>query len=398
MASDNVATHCVYHLRHAEALIKEEGAGTHEFSVKQSWRAALNHFQDANEAGQDYLIIFDHADVFDGVGWVAKVEAIDVVPDEGGQSTTTVKFSGLKPLPKKFDISELKRASDGLSVSPGYRRGYLPCYTPEKVSKAWKIADAPTLGSLGLKSINAELLAVECIYDSAEEKASVKEIYAFIASVLGLEEMPKNTWGHINTAVSKSHEGTGYINTSEGVVNAGWTLSEKGKDIARAIKAEKARTPKGDSELRWNKEIHAAVLLTEESSDLKATEREALVMSRIGQGKYRNDLIKHWNGKCCVTGTESPDLLRASHIVPWAEASNKQRLDPENGLLLNPSYDAAFDKGLITFSENGDIILSKLLPAVEAQKAGISDKASIKGLSGKNREYLKYHQERVFKR
>jgi len=85
-----------------------------------------------------------------------------------------------------------------------------------------------------------------------------------------------------------------------------------------------------------------------------------LVQARIGQGKYRSDLIDKWGG-CAVTGCENLNFLVASHILPWATANNEERLDPNNGLLLSAVLDKAFDRFLMTFKNDGTPIFSKAL-------------------------------------
>lgn len=77
------------------------------------------------------------------------------------------------------------------------------------------------------------------------------------------------------------------------------------------------------------------------------TERTGLVTSRVGQGQYRQDLIRKWGGKCAVTGFDKLELLIASHIVPWKDSTNIERLDVENGILLSPNLDALFDQHLM---------------------------------------------------
>ncbi|MGO7165362.1 HNH endonuclease, partial [Rhizobium johnstonii] len=64
-------------------------------------------------------------------------------------------------------------------------------------------------------------------------------------------------------------------------------------------------------------------------------------------------MLAQWHGRCAVTSCNLPAVLRASHIVPWREASNAERLDPENGLPLVATLDALFDVGLISFDDQG---------------------------------------------
>lgn len=86
----------------------------------------------------------------------------------------------------------------------------------------------------------------------------------------------------------------------------------------------------------------------------KSTEAERLVVQRIGQNIFRDSLMDYWQGRCPLTGITDPPLLRASHIVPWSECSDDaQRLDVHNGLLLSALWDAAFDRALVTFDDEG---------------------------------------------
>lgn len=93
----------------------------------------------------------------------------------------------------------------------------------------------------------------------------------------------------------------------------------------------------------------------------KATEAERLEIQRIGQGIFRKALLQYWGGRCPLTGITHPALLRASHIIPWAECDDAKRLDVHNGLLLSSLWDAAFDQGLVGFLDSGDPVLSAQL-------------------------------------
>jgi hypothetical protein len=94
----------------------------------------------------------------------------------------------------------------------------------------------------------------------------------------------------------------------------------------------------------------------------RATEAERLVIVRVGQGVFRAGLLEYWQGRCAVTGLEVPELLRASHIKPWAKCdTDAERLDVFNGLLLAPQFDALFDAGFITVSDGGDVMVASWL-------------------------------------
>lgn len=122
------------------------------------------------------------------------------------------------------------------------------------------------------------------------------------------------------------------------------------------------------------------------------TERKGLVTSRVGQGAYRKRIIHRWEYKCAVTGFDKLDILIASHIVPWAESNNNERLDVDNGILLSPTYDALFDRHMISFENNGKIILSDAINYEAYKKLGVSGYESIKNLSQYNVKYLERHR------
>lgn len=121
------------------------------------------------------------------------------------------------------------------------------------------------------------------------------------------------------------------------------------------------------------------------------TERKGLVTSRVGQGWYRHAILDRWDYKCAVTGSEMKNILIASHIVPWRDCDDKERLDVDNGILLSPVYDALFDKHLITFSKEGKIVLSDKIDRNQFKLLGITGEEKIDGLSKGNKKYLKRH-------
>ena len=97
-------------------------------------------------------------------------------------------------------------------------------------------------------------------------------------------------------------------------------------------------------------------------SDKKLTETEKtiLVNTRMGQGQFRSKLVDMWGG-CAVTGYRNTQLLVASHIKPWRNSNNEERLDKFNGLLLVANLDKAFDLGFISFDDGGKVMISKYL-------------------------------------
>ncbi len=129
------------------------------------------------------------------------------------------------------------------------------------------------------------------------------------------------------------------------------------------------------------------------SDNLNDTEKKQLIKARIGQGKFRKELISKWQ-KCSVTGYTDVSFLVASHIKPWSASNNTERLDPFNGLLLVANIDRAFDKGFITFDLNGKIVISEQLK--DPEKLGIYDSMSVL-LDDKHMSYMDFHRKEVFR-
>ena len=129
--------------------------------------------------------------------------------------------------------------------------------------------------------------------------------------------------------------------------------------------------------------------------DVPETDRMSLIKTRINQGLFREKLLQRY-GKCCLCGVSCSDLLTASHIKPWSESDNNERLDTDNGFLLCPNHDRLFDRGFITFDDDGRIMICKELE--ETNRIFLNVRYDMKiNLTKGNRDYLKYHREKVYR-
>ena len=127
------------------------------------------------------------------------------------------------------------------------------------------------------------------------------------------------------------------------------------------------------------------------------TERSGLVTSRVGQGYYRQEILKKWNNKCGVTGISIKEILISSHIVPWSKSNEDERLDPENGILLSPNIDSLFDRHLISFKDSGKIIISNKLSSSEIDKLGVNSQMKLSHVSNGMKKYLSRHRKELKK-
>ncbi len=135
---------------------------------------------------------------------------------------------------------------------------------------------------------------------------------------------------------------------------------------------------------------------------IEATEAQATIKIRIGQKFFRQIILSSYGNRCCITGNPIPELLIASHIIPWREQSD-HRLNPHNGLCLARTHDAAFDQGLITFDENNKLILSRYLQDFLPEETLESNFVAYAGRQLRLPEkfypepdFLRFHREEVF--
>ncbi|SET24296.1 HNH endonuclease [Thorsellia anophelis] len=134
-----------------------------------------------------------------------------------------------------------------------------------------------------------------------------------------------------------------------------------------------------------------------ENSKLSITEKESLIKARIGQGSFRANLLKKWGGKCCLTGIAFETVLRASHIKPWRDSDNYEKLDVDNGLLLTANADSLFDTGYISFGTNGELLKSKLLTNEQLFLLLGATNFHI-DLNNKQKDYMNYHRTVIYKK
>ena len=130
----------------------------------------------------------------------------------------------------------------------------------------------------------------------------------------------------------------------------------------------------------------------------RTTEAERQVIRRVGQDVFRRGLFEYWEGRCAITGLDVPELLRASHIKPWADCgTDAERLDVFNGLLLAPHLDAAFDAGFLTVAKDGTVLLSDALPPGTRPALGLAGSLKVRGLHRTHERYLPWHRSRIFR-
>lgn len=128
------------------------------------------------------------------------------------------------------------------------------------------------------------------------------------------------------------------------------------------------------------------------------TETEYLRAQRLGQAKFRADLMKRWSGRCALTRVTMPEILRASHIKAWRDSDAHERTNPHNGLLLAVHIDGLFDRGFMSFDEEGRAIISGAVSAHTREVFALNPESRISNLTDENRKFLDFHRNKYGER
>ncbi len=173
-----------------------------------------------------------------------------------------------------------------------------------------------------------------------------------------------------------------------------------GQEVRMLMEGQQVRDPghetARDGLLQWEEHLRKEL---EADQSIAPTEREQIVLARRGQGRFRAN-VQRIEKRCRLTGVDQVEHLRASHILPWRDCpTNETRLDGENGLLLTPSVDHLFDRGFISFENDGRLLVSPVAHGESLRRMGIPAPGFRTGpLTAGQRSYLDRHRDEVFLR
>ncbi len=151
----------------------------------------------------------------------------------------------------------------------------------------------------------------------------------------------------------------------------------------------------------FDEDIESKVIVTEEETKLEGKDKTYKTKVRINQSFFRATVLASYDNKCCLTGIKTSPLLVASHIIPWSK-NKENRLNPQNGICLNNLHDRAFDRGLISFGENFQLILSEDIMNEKSKGVKnyfidlIGQKIDLPKKFLPNQEFLDYHRNNIF--
>lgn len=136
--------------------------------------------------------------------------------------------------------------------------------------------------------------------------------------------------------------------------------------------------------------------IEERLSKLSEPERMAYIKQRVGQGEFKKILLAKYGCKCALCGITTQPLLVASHIKPWSKSTNSEKLDPNNGLLLCAHHDALFDKGLLSFADDGKPVFSSLLKEDERVQLRLDEIPNLE-VPEEMKPFLLWHRNHLLK-
>jgi putative restriction endonuclease len=167
-------------------------------------------------------------------------------------------------------------------------------------------------------------------------------------------------------------------------------------DVGEQVREFERDSPAPERDIEeWERRVEVAI---DCNATIPQTERTALIQARRGQGLFR-DNVRSIEHACRITRVARMEHLVASHIQPWRDSSNEQRLDGENGLLLTPTVDHLFDKGFISFENTGQLIVSPVADPVSLKRMGVDRDARVNvgPFAEGQRQYLEFHRENVLR-
>lgn len=172
-------------------------------------------------------------------------------------------------------------------------------------------------------------------------------------------------------------------------------IGREARDIFLGMRLSDSAMPNVALGLVQWEEHEVAKVVTDKT--LSETTRQAVVLARRGQGLFKQNVMKR-ELSCRLTNVDRPEHLRASHCKPWRDSTNDERLSGENGLLLTPDADHLFDRGFLSFDDNGDVLVSPVAHVLSLSRMGL-DPSTLKNVGSfttGQKGFLAFHRAEVF--
>ncbi len=254
--------------------------------------------------------------------------------------------------------------------------------------------ECPKPNEFGAVGMNWERVGwkVEVQYQTLTKPFKVSEYMEVLGPLLPGKYSPLSPEGHGSQSVYLTTVPEGMARTLANLIGYEAT---RAVELGNLFSQDTGLTDRpAQSIAEWEEHLRSKI---EKDVAIPETTREQLVLARRGQGKFRQE-VSRIETHCRVTGVNRPEHLIASHCKPWRDSDNAERLDGENGLLLTPSIDHLFDRGFISFENNGELLVSGVAHKFSLGKMGVpvGVKFNAGAFSDGQRRYLDFHRESVF--
>ncbi len=311
----------------------------------------------------------------------------------------------------------------------GFRTGWWSCGNRTELPKGsefFLIRLGPALKGLVGRGVTASEPYADKHWDPEKRRRKIKTQYVKVRFT-DLSESPVILWEELQQRPLSRFKWSSFTSSVAipeviaGELKRRWTATKERTDSSRRDAADSNRAelkPPNPSDgaqksdtavpttIDWveNAAIEShpfAQELTDEIAILRdrglsSSEKKALIVARRGQGVFRQRVLA-LEPRCRVTGVDDPDCLVASHVKPWSESSNADRLSENNGLMFAPHVNHLFDQGFISFMDNGDILVSPRCPTVVLAAWGIAATLNVGPFQIGQRPYLAYHRAYCYK-
>jgi putative restriction endonuclease len=188
---------------------------------------------------------------------------------------------------------------------------------------------------------------------------AITELYKFI-----VDQQKLGNKGIFSDTFKKSYWNGGFYSAAVNSYKQFLIIYQYGLKLNKLIQNQPQKSPEDISKILLKQKLEYIEQLDIDNnniiSDYTGKERLQLIKTRVNQSYFRKMILENYGSKCCINGLNIPEVLRASHIIPWAE-NKSNRLNPTNGLCLSATYDAAFDRNLISFDKNYRLVLGQSL-------------------------------------
>jgi putative restriction endonuclease len=250
--------------------------------------------------------------------------------------------------------------------------------------------ECPKPAEFGSTGPNWDLIGwkVDVQYRALRHQVRPADHMGVLASYMDERYAPLQSDGRGKQGVYLTSISSGLIETLAGLIGP------EAVDLMHMTSLAEPIGSYGQGLVEWEEHLRDEISLRD---DLSESQKQQLILARRGQGQFRKN-VQQLERFCRVTHVDQPEHLRASHCKPWRDCqTTDERLNGENGLLLTPSIDHLFDRGFISFEDNGELLISPVAhrPSLSRMGVPVNERVNVGVFSEGQRKFLDYHRDSV---